>query len=202
MWCLFVCLFWRTVGYESPFRFRQLLGRLFGFSRTTGTPLWEPLVIRFPFLITSHPTGYHLPWLEARDARSQKTALRAVNHHFHFRSCRLRNRLFGMFENHGLRILENRVSAGCFDWEPLWANKIQNKWAINQVYPNFCKISQPVIWNRFENQRGGGGRAQTSKYTHLIENRCENFRSSDMSGLRPGQPLRGPGEVPRVVGVA
>jgi len=48
----------------------------------------------------------------------------------------------------------------------------------------------------------GGQRAQTSKYTHLIETRCENFRSSDIRGLRPWQPLRGPGEVPRVVGVA
>jgi len=181
-----VCLFWRTAGHQSPFRFRQLLGRLFGFSRTTGTPLWESLVIRFPFLITSHPTGYHLPWLEDRDAMSQRTALRAAGHHFHFRFCRLHNRLFGMFENDGPRILENRVSAGCFDWEP--------QWAINQVYPNFWKISQPVIWNRFENQSGGGGRqAQTSKYTHLIENRCENFRSSDICGLRPRQPLRGAG---------
>jgi len=36
---------------------------------------------------------------------SQRTALRAADHHFHFRFCRLRNRLFGMFENHSSGIL-------------------------------------------------------------------------------------------------
>jgi hypothetical protein len=44
----------------------------------------------------------------------QRTALRAASHHFHFRFYQLRNRLFGMFENHSPRILENRVLAGCF----------------------------------------------------------------------------------------
>jgi hypothetical protein len=114
---------WTPVSLPFPGNFSA---GYFDFLRTMGTPLWEPLVIRFPFLITSQPTGYHLPWLEDRAAMSPRTAMRSAGHHFHLRFCRPRNRLFGMFENHGPRIIDNRVSTGWFDWEPQRANRIQN----------------------------------------------------------------------------
>jgi len=39
---------------------------------------------------------------------------------------------------------------------------------------------------------GGGGGGHKLQSTHIkIENRCENFRSSDIRGLWPGQPLQG-----------
>jgi hypothetical protein len=123
----------RTGGHQSPFRFRQLLGRLFKFSEnhehnSLGTAGH------------SFPIPHHIPTNRLSSAMSQRSALRAAGHHFTSVSADFAAGCLGC-----LRTTDRVSSRTGYQLVVLIENR------------SVQMESQPVIWNGFENQSGGGG---------------------------------------------
>ncbi len=149
----------RTAGHQSPFHFRQLLDRLFWFFENHGhTSLRTAGHIPTNRFLVWHGWRTVMPYLREPPWEPPVIVSTSVPADF-ATGC------LGCLTNHGPRIMENRVSIGCFDWEPQRANGIQNQWAIKciQISGKFPNRLFGIDWRT--KVGGGGGRKLQS--THI-----------------------------------
>jgi len=166
----------RTAGHQSPFRFRQLLGRLFEFSEnhehnSLGTAGH------------SFPIPDRIPTNRLSSAMSQRSAMRSAGHHFTSVSADFATGCLGCLRTTDRVSLRSGYQLGVLIENR--SGQMESKTSGQSSASKFLENFPNRLFGMYLRTKVGGRRAQTSKHTHLIENRCENFRSSAVSHKGP-----------------